>query len=376
VLIGAVAALVAVGLVMVYSASFVVARTGPQPGDDAYYLGRQAVGAGLGALGLIVAARVDYHCWRRLALPALSMVVLLLLAVAFSRLGQTAYGAQRWLSLGPLPAIQPSEFAKLALVLYYASWLSDRQGKLGRVRSGPLPFAAVLMVVGGLVMVQPDFGSALVLVAIAAALFFVGGGALTHFAGGALIGGAALAFFASSASYRSQRLAAYVSAGIDPLGIGWQVRQAGIALGTGGLLGVGLGASRQKFYYLYGAHTDSIFAVVGEELGIIGTVGVLALFGVVIWRGLRIARRAPDAFGGLLAVGVTIWIGFQAFLNVAVITGLLPFTGVPLPFVSYGGSSLVAALGGIGLLLNVARQSSVANRTSAAKPSFAKGGDA
>lgn len=356
VLLGAVAALLVVGLNMVYSSSFVVAHNSPTMRSDTYFLTRQLLWAGLGAIGLLVAMRVDHNRWRPLAGPLLAITVLLLVAVLFPRLGRAAYGAQRWLELGPLPAIQPSEFAKLSLVLFYADWLARRRAKLGRLESGPLPFALVLLVVAGLIMAQPDFGSAFVVIVAAICLFFVAGAQIVHLVGGLIVGGIVLAFLASGVGYRAQRLAAFFHSGEDPLGIGWHATQASIALGSGGLFGLGLGASRQKFYYLYGAHTDSIYAVIGEELGLVGTLGVLGLFVLVAYRGYRIALDAPDTFGALLAAGVTSWLTFQAIVNIAVATSTVPFTGIPLPFVSFGGSSLVASMIGVGLVLGVSRR--------------------
>ena len=357
-LLGAVLALLVVGLNMVYSASFVVARDNPSFGSDVYFLMRQLTWAALGGAALALTAWVDYRRWRPLAAPLLGLTALLLLAVLFSNLGRTAYGAQRWLALEPLPAVQPSELAKLALVLYCADRLAHRQGRLHRLDLGFLFLALVLLGVAGLIMAQPDFGTSLVVVATVAGLLFLAGARLPHLAGGIAIGGAALASLATSAGYRAQRLAAFFHSSEDPLGIGWHTSQASIALGSGGLVGLGLGASRQKFYYLYGAHTDSIFAVIGEELGLIGTLAVLALFVLVAYRGCLIALRAPDTFGMLLAAGITFWITFQALTNIAVVTSTVPFTGIPLPFVSFGGSSLVVSLAAVGLLLNISRAQS------------------
>ncbi len=354
-LVVAVAALVVIGLDMVYSASFVVAQQGQAFQSDTYFLTRQLTWAAIGSAGLIVAAWVDYHRWRPLAAPLLALTVVALVAVLGSQLGKTAYGAQRWLDLGPLPAVQPSEFAKLALVLFYAGWLARQKARLRRLESGLLPFALVLVVVAGLVMAQPDFGSAFVVIVVAVCMFFLSGARVLHLVGGLLVGGTALAFLATSVGYRSARVAAFLHSGQDPLGIGWHSTQASIALGSGGLFGLGLGASRQKFYYLYGAHTDSIYAVIGEELGLVGTLGVLALFVLLAYRGYRVALAAPDTFGALLAAGLTSWLIFQALTNVAVVTSTVPFTGIPLPFVSFGGSSLLVSLAAVGLLLSISR---------------------
>ena len=354
-LLGAVAALLVIGLDMVYSSSFVLAHNAPQFGSDTYFLTRQLLWASIGSVCLLVTLRIDYHRLRGLGLPLLGITLVLLVAVLFSQLGHTAYGAQRWLTLGPLPSVQPSELAKLALILFYAGWLADRRDRLARLEAGPLPFAAVLAVVAGLIMIQPDFGSAFTVVVVAVCMFWVAGAQLIHMLGGLLVGGTALVFLASSASYRSNRLAAFFNASEDPLGIGWHSNQASIALGSGGIIGRGLGASRQKFFYLFGAHTDSIYAVIGEELGLLGTILVLALFVFIAYRGLRIALDAPDAYGTLLASGISSWLIFQALINMLVATSTIPFTGIPLPFVSFGGSSLLVSLIGIGMLLNISR---------------------
>jgi cell division protein FtsW len=355
VLLGAVAALLVVGVEMVYSASYVMAENSPQYGSATYFLYWQLAFAAIGVLGLIVAASIDYHWLERLALPGLIVVVALLIAVVASHFGRSAYGAQRWLAIGPLPPIQPSEFAKLALILFLASWLSGRRESVGHLIRGSVPFAVVLGGLATLIMLQPDLGSTFIVVITGISLFFLAGARISHFVGGVAVCAAALGFLATSEPYRMKRLTAFFQAGDDPLGVGWHSLQSSIALGSGGLFGRGLGASRQKFYYLYSAHADSIYAVIGEELGLLGTLLVLGLFVLVAYRGYRIAADAPDSFGTLVAAGVTSWIVFQALTNIAVATSTIPFTGIPLPFISYGGSSLVVSLTGVGLLLGVSR---------------------
>jgi cell division protein FtsW len=212
-----------------------------------------------------------------------------------------------------------------------------------------------MSVVCALVLLQPDLGSAFVIAATAVCMFFVSGADLRHLFLGLILGVAALAILIVSASYRFQRIAAFLDPNKDPLGIGWNTLQAEIALGSGGITGLGLGASRQKFYYLPNAHTDAIFAVIGEELGLIGAIAILALFGFVAFRGFRVAIRAPDTYGALLAAGVTSWLVIQALINIAVVTATVPFTGIPLPFVSFGGSSLIVSLMAVGVLLSVSR---------------------
>ena len=355
-LLGVVGVLLVLGLDMVYSASFVVAQDSSQYSSDRYFLYWQAAFAAIGLVGLAVAASVDYHWLKGLSLPGMAVAIALLVAVVASHLGHASNGAQRWLAIGPLPAVQPSEFAKLALVLFAAAWLSGPDERVRSLLRGSLPFVAVLGLLAGLIMLQPDLGSTFIVVATGICLFFLAGARLSHFAGGAAIGVVALGILATSEPYRVNRLTAFFQSGEDPLGVGWHSLQSNIALGSGGLLGRGLGASRQKFYYLYSAHADSIFAVIGEELGLIGTLLVLALFLTLAYRGYRIAVEAPDTFGALIAVGVTSWLTLQALTNIAVATSTIPFTGIPLPFISYGGSSLVVSLAGIGLLLSVSRQ--------------------
>lgn len=355
VLLAVIAVLLIVGVDMVYSASFVIAHNSPQYRSDTYFLVRQLLWVGMGLVVMLALMRIDYHHWRRLSVPALAIILILLVVVLLTRFGHSAYGAQRWLSIGPLPPIQPSEFAKLALVLYLADLLSRRGERLRTLSYGAIPFAAVLGTVAALVLLQPDLGSAFVIVLSGVCLFFLAGADLRHFFAGMIIGAVGLVLAITGTGYRSDRIAAFLDPQQDPLGVGWHIIQSQIALGSGGLFGLGLGASRQKFYYLPGAHTDAIYAVIGEELGLIGTLLVLGLIALIAYRGFQITLSAPDSFGSLLAAGVTFWIVFQALINIAVVTATLPFTGIPLPFVSHGGSSMIVSLAAMGILLNVSR---------------------
>lgn len=353
-ILGATAVLLVLGLNMVYSASYVVAHNSPGLASDTYFLVRQGVFAAIGLAGLGLTQAVDYRRWRRASVPFMVATVALLITVLVSRLGHAAYGAQRWLQIGPL-ALQPAEFAKLALILYLADWLSRRQDRVDDARQVAVPFALTVGTVFGLVVLQPDLGSAFVIGATAVGMYFVAGAPLRHLILGLVGGAVGILFLIFGAAYRLDRVRSYLHATPDPLGIDWNITQAKIALGSGGVLGRGLGASRQKFYYLPNAHTDAIFAVVGEELGLIGGLLVLALFATIAYRGLCIARDAPDAYGALIATGITWSLVLQAFVNVGVVTAVLPFTGIPLPFISYGGSSLVESLVSVGILLNVSR---------------------
>ncbi len=355
VLLATIGILLVIGLDMVYSASYVIAHNNPQYGSDTYFLMRQIIWSAVGTMLLFILQSVDYHVLRRLTVPLLALVVVLLAAVLVSHFGHAAYGAQRWLRVGPLPPIEPSEFAKLALVLYLADWLSRRPRAVATLSGGFVPFGLILAVLCGLVVMEPDLGSAFVIAATAISMFFIAGADIRHLVLGLVGGGALLAAAIASASYRFERIAAYLDPMKDPLGIGWNTLQAEIALGSGGIFGLGLGASRQKFYYLPNAHTDAIFAVIGEELGLIGTITVLGLFALIAFRGYRVALRAPDPFGALIAAGVTSWLVVQALINIAVVTATVPFTGIPLPFVSFGGSSLIVSLMAMGIVLNVSR---------------------
>ncbi|MBI4492628.1 MAG: putative lipid II flippase FtsW [Chloroflexi bacterium] len=352
-LLGAVVALVVLGALMVYSASFVVAHN--EFDDDTYFLVRQLLFAGVGGLALLAALRLDYHRWQALSLVLLLVSLATLVAVLLPGLGITTYGAQRWLKLGPVPPVQPSEFAKFALVLYLADWLSRKGAQVRHLTFGLVPFAIIVALVAGLVMLEPDLGTTVLLAITAVSIFFVAGANLLHFLLGLGAGSVALYWMIHSAGYRSERLRVFLDPWKDPQDSGWHTIQTLIALGSGGLTGLGLGMGRQKAYWVPNAHTDAIFAIIGEELGLLGTVAVLALFALIAWRGMRIAFLAPDLFGRLLATGFTSVIVWQALVNIAVVTNTVPYTGVPLPFVSHGGSSIVISMLAAGVLLNVSR---------------------
>jgi cell division protein FtsW len=345
----AVVALLLIGLVMVYSASQLAVA-----GDPGYWFRRQAIWAALGLAALLVTAHLDYRVWRRLALPGMiAAVALLLLVLPF---GQTAYGAQRWLRLGAL-TFQPSEFAKLALAVYVADWLVRKGEAVRSLRDGLLPFALITGSVLALIFLQNDMGTSLVIGALALALFFAAGANLLQLVPTLALGGASVWLLAAGTPFRRARLDAF----LHPLPPGcadaasYQVCQGLISLGSGGVFGRGLGDSVQKAGYLPNPFTDSIFAVLGEELGLLGCALVLTLFALLAFRGLRIGRRAPDAFGALLACGITCWLVAQAAINIGSVVDAIPFTGVPLPFVSFGGSSLVTALAAVGVLLSISR---------------------
>jgi cell division protein FtsW len=340
--------LVAFGLVMVYSASS--GRAAVANGDPAYFLKRQALYAVLGLVALAVLSRVPFRRLRPLAGPLLLSSFALLVAVLV--MGTTVNGARRWLPLGIID-FQPSELAKLALCLWLAGLLTRRAapqslGELSR------PIGAVVLAACALIIVEPDLGTAIAIVLMASAMLAVAGTPPRVLAGAAatLVGLALAAIWLEP--YRRERLFAFMDPWADPEGAGFQTVQAMIALGSGGVFGVGLGESVQKINYLPEANTDMIFAVVGEELGLVGSGAVVAAFAVFGWAGFNVALRCRDPFGKLLAAGITALVTGQALVNLAAVLGLAPLTGIPLPFVSYGGSSLIVGLAAVGILLNIA----------------------
>lgn len=345
--------LVVLGLITVYSASFAL---GSLEYDNPYYfVTRQALWAVIGGVLLVAFMRMDYHRLRAVS-PLLMLGALIgLAAVLVPGTGVERYGAQRWIALGPLPPIQPSEFAKLALIIYVSAWLSSKQLKLRSFLTGFLPFVIMVGMVAGLVMAEPDMGTTIIIVLTTVTLFFIAGGALTHLLTLLSIGGVTASFLVLSGGYRMDRIFAFISAEDDPAGRGFHILQLLIALGSGGISGLGIGASRQKFFYIPSAHTDGIFAVIGEETGFIGATFVIVLFALLVYRGIRVMVNAPDNFGALLAVGITTWIAYQALINIGGITRTIPMTGIPLPFLSFGGSALAAMLAGIGILLSVSK---------------------
>lgn len=349
----AVAALCALGVVMVLSAS---AAASLSENDDAWSLfRRQLIWVAVGCVALLVTMRVDYHRWRVLAGPALLLSLVLLALVAVPGVGVSANGASRWLGVGPL-VFQPSELAKPALVLYVADLLARPSRPIEETHITLRPVIAVTacMVLG--LMLQPHLGASIIVAVTAVAMLFLAGTPVIPLGGFAAAGSTIAAVFVMSASWRRERLLAFMNPWADPLGDGYQPLQSLHAVTVGGLTGVGLGSGRAKWGFLPYAHTDFIFAVIAEELGLLGAMVVVGLFATIGVAGLMTALRAPDRFGMLLAFGITTWIVVQAVLNVGAVLALVPVLGVTLPFLSVGGSSLVVTMGAAGLLLNVARQ--------------------
>ena len=346
------ALLTVIGLVMILSAGSISAVEGY--GTSFWYFNRQTLYAVAGVVGLVVTARVPYAFWRRAAIPMLLAVLPVMLLTLHPALGSSLYGAARWIDLGPI-TLQPAEFAKFLTVCAAAAILSRPWKHLDRPRDAFLPLGPLVAVVAGVVMLQRDLGTTLIICGSVFLLLFAAGLRLRHLAWTGLAGAAVMSFFIFGEAYRRTRfLEAWLNWELDPSGAGWQLRQGLIALGSGGWLGIGLGNSRQKWDYLPNAHSDFVFAVLGEELGLIGALAVLTLFGMLLFAGIRIAVNAPDTFGRLLAAGITGWIGLQTLVNLGAVTGLLPITGVPLPFLSFGGTALVVTLAGVGVMASVA----------------------
>lgn len=346
VLIGAVVLLSAFGLLMVYDSSVALAIR--DFGNQYYYLQEQVKWVCAGFVVFVIASLVDYRVYRKLAFPMLIGTIFLLLIVFIPGVGVKALGARRWIDLG-FTVLQPAELAKLTLVIYLSAWFSAKEK--GRLVS----FLLLVGLLAGLILLEPDLGTTLVLVATAVTMYFFSGAPLAQFALmiPVLIAGAF--GLAVTSPYRFRRLTTFFNPENDPLGASYHIRQATIALGSGGLFGVGIGKSRQKYEYLPEANTDSIFAIIGEEIGFIGVLVLIGVFIVLIWRGFRIARQQQDLFGRYLALGITSWIAYQVIMNIAAMVALIPLTGVPMPLLSYGGSSLIVVLAGLGILVNISK---------------------
>jgi cell division protein FtsW len=356
VLLLAVAGLVAIGIVMVYSSS---AIRGYITADDTLaYVGPQALWAAVGAGVLILTSRLDYRYWRLFSVPLYAAALVLLALVLLPGIGRVVGGSARWLALGPFPPLHPAEFAKLALVLYLAHWMATRGQRIATFRSGLLPFLAITLPVVLLILREPDLGTSAVVATAALVLYFAAGANLVMLASLIPIGIAAVGYVISTNAYQRARIVGFLDPWSDPQGVGFHTIQGLLALGLGGVLGSGLGSSVQvSGLYLPNAWNDFIFAIIGEELGFAGGLLVIVLFLIVAYRGLRVALGAPDTFGGLLAAGITVFITVQAFVNIGVVVSVLPVTGITLPFVSAGGSSLMVSLAAVGILLSISRES-------------------
>jgi cell division protein FtsW len=345
-------AMIGMGLVMILSASSVEAFK--TYGSSFLFFRKQLVGAVMGLVALLGLSRFDYRRLRKLARPLFWLTLAGLVAALIPGIGVTGGGSSRWLTFGPV-TVQPSELAKLALILVSAHVIERKGGFVGDIRELCIPVIPMTALACLLMVAQPDLGTTIITVAAVLTVLYLAGARMRHLGALVSLGSLAAAGLILTQGYQRARFTSYLHPWADPLKGGYQIIQGQIALGSGGWFGVGLGASRQKWSYVPNAHTDFIFAIIGEELGLIGTLLVLAAFGFFCYLGIRIAREAPDRFGFLVAGGITAWIGLQAVINIGAVTGMLPITGVPLPMVSFGGTSLVLTMAAIGILLSIAR---------------------
>ncbi len=352
ILIAATLALLAVGMIMVYSASAVWADF--KFADSFFFLKRQLFFAALGIIAMVFLMQIDYWAWRSWAKLLLVVCFGLLVIVLIPGVGLVRGGAQSWLGVGAF-SIQPSEFMKIAMIVFLAKYLSEKQKYITTWKKGLFPTLGLVLTAFALIMLQPDLGTGMVMVLTCVVMVFIAGAKTSHFLVLAMIGLGGLVGLVLSAPYRLMRIVSFLDPWQDPLGSGFQIIQSLYAIGPGGLLGLGLGESRQKYFYLPEPQTDFIYAILAEELGFIGGVFVLILFAILLWRGLRIALHAPDLFGTFLATGIIGMIAIQVMINIGVVTGLMPVTGITLPLLSYGGSSLTLMLSSIGILLSVSR---------------------
>jgi len=332
------------GILMVYDSSLVLSLR--DFNTPYHFVTEQIQWLAIGYAVFILCSRIPYTIWKNAALPALVGTLILLVTVFIPGLGVKALGAHRWIRIGGF-ILQPSELAKASLVLYLSAWFVRKEkGRFGS-------FALLLGMVIGLILLQPDMGTAMILTVTALGLYFISGAPLSHFAIIIPVFVAAALLLAVMTPYRFARLTTFMNPEKDPLGAGYQIRQSLLALGSGGLTGIGIGMSRQKYEYLPEANTDSIFAIVGEEFGFIGTVSVVIAYIFLVLRGLKIAATVTDPFGRLFASGITYWLGIQACMNIAASIALIPLTGIPLPLISSGGSNLIVMLAALGILVNI-----------------------
>ena len=345
--------LVGSGVAMVFSSSAIVAKE--KFGDPNYFSFKQLIFATLGLAVMFVVMKVDYHTYRRPAVvfSGLAAVVALLVLVFFLA---TSVNTHRWIQLAGF-SVQPSEIAKLALIFFLAYFLEKRRSNINDLAFTIVPVAVILALLAGLIVLQPDLGTAVSLLVISGVLLFVAGLDLRWIAASLIFALPTFYLLVFRVRYRRERILAFLNPWEEPLGRGFQVIQSLLSVASGGIAGLGFMEGKQKLFYLPEAHTDFIFAVVGEEMGMIGTCAVLVLFTLFLWRGLRTSMRAPDLFGFYLALGITMMVCVQAFINMSVVLGLLPTKGIPLPFLSYGGSSFVVMLAAVGILLNVSQHS-------------------
>lgn len=350
-----VVALVVFGMIMLSSASSV--KSFESTGGNYYFFFHQLLAGGIpGLIALIAASFIDYRRWKEFAPIILLITLALLIAVFIPGISYEFGGARRWIGFGPL-SLQPTEVVKLTFLIYLAAWIERREKGIKDFQTGFLPFLTIIGVIGFLIMLQPDLGTMSVIMFAAIMVYFVAGAKLSHLGLLAAGGFTLVLLLIKAAPYRLARFTVFLNPELDPDGIGYQINQALLAIGSGGMFGRGLGRSLQKHNYLPEVTGDSIFAVISEELGFVRVILFIAMYAAFAIVGFQIARKAPDMYGRILAAGITSWLSFQAFVNIAAMLSLLPLTGIPLPFISYGGTALLVSLAAVGILINIARQS-------------------
>jgi len=350
----AVVALAAIGILMVFSSSAMHAYI--ERDDTLAIVGPQIFWAALGLLAMVAVMRIDYRWLRLVSMPGYALALVLLVLVFVPSFNRVVGGSARWLVVGPLPAVHPAEIAKLALIVYLAHWMANKGKRISGFRSGTVPFLLIAVPVIALVFKEPDLGTTVVVALAAFTMFFTAGASLWQLGAMGAVGFLGV-LFVGLRDYQIERIRTFIDPWADPLGTGFHTIQGLLALGLGGIFGSGLGESKLAGgLYLPNAWNDFIFAIIGEEFGFIGAGLVIGLFVLLAYAGIRTALRAPDTFGALLAAGITAWLCFQAFVNIAVVVALLPVTGITLPFISAGGSSLVVSFAAVGILLSISRE--------------------
>ncbi|BAM47719.1 stage V sporulation protein E [Amphibacillus xylanus] len=344
--------LVTMGILMVYSASSIWAN---YKFDDPLYFGkRQFLFATIGLIAMFVVSHIPYHTWRKYSKHILITCIVLLVLVLIPGIGLVRGGARSWIGVGAF-SIQPAEFIKLGLLIFLSDRVAERQKEITSFKKGLGPLLLLIFFCFGLIMLQPDLGTGLILVGSCIILLFIAGAQIKHFVFLAILGLAGLTGLIASAPYRINRITAFINPWDDPLGNGFQIIQSLYAIGPGGLFGLGYGNSLQKYFYLPEPHNDFIFSIIAEELGFIGATIILLLFLYLLWKGVQIGINAPDKFGSLLSIGIVLQVSLQVIINISVVIGLIPVTGITLPFLSYGGSSLTLTLAAMGIVLNISR---------------------
>jgi len=350
VLLSAVLLLTGIGIVMVYSASSALAMK--TYGTDLYFVKKQALFALIGIAAMVLCKYFPYRYYRHMTYPTVALAFILLVAVQISGIGYAAGGAQRWISFG-IFSFQPSEFARFAMIIYLAYSMDKKRNRIKEFSIGFLPHVIILTAFICLIILQPDFGSVVILGVITWLMLFIGGARIVYLSSSLMVLLPIAYFFMISADYRIRRLLSFLDPWQYKADEGYQIVHSLMAFGTGGICGTGIGKGYQKLFYLPEPHTDFIFSVIGEELGLIGIYAIILLYAIILWKGISIARHATDIFGAFVAVGLTLAIGLEVFINMGVALGLMPPKGLPLPFVSYGGTSLLLSMASIGILMNI-----------------------